>query len=61
MHKANGPIFGELRGATYPTLTAGQRFIGAVGAVGPSIAVPVGGDAAATGAAKLTLGTCGCS
>lgn len=46
---------------TCPTLTAGERFIRAVGAVGPSITVPVARDAASAGAAKLTLGTSGCS
>lgn len=41
------------------TLTAGEGFIRAVSAVGPSITVPVGGDAAAARAAELGLGTCG--
>lgn len=42
-----------------PPLTAGDGFVGAVGAVGSSVAVPVGGDAAAAGAAELALGTGG--
>ena len=41
------------------TLTAGEGFIRAVGAVSPSITVPVGGDAAAAGASELSLGACG--
>lgn len=44
-----------------PTLTAGERFIRAVGAVGPSITVPMARDAASAGAAELILGTSGCS
>lgn len=46
----------ELREA----LTAGVGFIRAVRAVGPSVTVPVGGNAATAGATELTLGTCGC-
>lgn len=48
-------------GGERETLTAGEGFIRAVGAVGPSITVPMARDAAAAGAAKLTLGTCGSS
>lgn len=40
-------------------LTAGGGLIRSVGAVGPSIAVPVAWDAAAAGATELTLGTRG--
>lgn len=39
----------------------GEGFIRAVTAVSPSITVPVGGDAAATRATELALGTCGLS
>lgn len=43
------------------TLTAGEGFVRPISTVSPSITVPVGGDAAAAGAAELSLGTCGCS
>lgn len=56
--KPTGPFWGW---ESCPTLTAGEGFIRAVGAVGPSITVPMARDAAAAGAAKLTLGTCGSS
>lgn len=42
-------------------LTAWDRLIRAVRTVSPSITVPMGRDAAAAGAAKLTLGACGSS
>lgn len=45
----------------FATLTTGEGFIRAVTAVSPSITVPVGGDAAATRATELALGTCGLS
>lgn len=45
----------------FATLTTGEGFIRAVTAVSPSITVPVGGDAAATRATELALGTCGFS
>lgn len=40
-------------------LTAREGFVGAVRAIGSSITVPVSRDAAAAGAAELTLGACG--
>lgn len=58
-HKAKSLFLGVRELCT--ALTAGEGFIRAVSAVSPSITVPVGGDAAAAGAAELTLGTCGWS